>query len=166
MLRENGTIVTETRLSHANNGVAMVAFFDLLPEACEVVFEAGYNWVWLYDVLEPLRMINGMHLANPLHVRIIAAAQIRTDKLDARKLAMLLRAGLIPEVHIPGPATRARKLVLRQRMFLVRERTRLRNRIHKLLARQHHLAMPEVSDIFGAKGMAALRKAQLPSPDR
>jgi transposase len=117
-------------------------------------------------VLEPLRMVSGIHLASPYQTRLIAAAQIKTDKFDARKLAKLLRGGLIPEVHIPGPETRANKLVLRQRMFLVRERTRIRNRIHKLLGRQHGLEMPQVSDLFGTKGRAALRAARLGEPDQ
>lgn len=61
-------------------------------------------------------------MASPYQTRIITAAQIKTDKLDAWKLAMLLRADLISAVHIPDRATRARKDVLWQRM-------QIRNRI-------------------------------------
>ena len=45
-------------------------------------------------------------LANPFKTRIIAEAQIKTDKVDARILADLLRANLIAKVHICGKATR------------------------------------------------------------
>jgi transposase len=166
VLDGNGDILREERLEHEDDGRLIACFFNGMSEPCEVVFEATQNWVWLYDVLEPLRMVSGIHLANPYQTRVIAAAQIKTDKLDARKLAKLLRGGLIPEVHIPGPVTRADKLVLRQRMFMVRLRTRMRNRIHKILARQHGLEMPQVSDLFGAKGVAALRAAKLGDPDR
>lgn len=55
--------------------------------------------------------------------------------------------------------------MLRQRTFWVRERTKLRNRVHRLLGRQHGLAMPQVSDLFGKKGMSALSKLQLATPD-
>ena len=72
-------------------------------------------------------------LANPFKTRIIAEAQIKTDKVDARILADLLRGKLVPSVHIVGRETRQIKEVLRQRCFFVRQRTMLRNRIHRLL---------------------------------
>jgi len=161
-----GEVVREERLPHEGDGRMIACFFDGVAEPCEVVFEATQNWMWLYDVLEPLKMVSGIHLASPYQTRLIAAAQIKTDKLDARKLARLLRGGLIAEVHIPGPVTRADKQVLRQRMFMVRLRTRVRNRVHKIIARQHGLEMPQVSDLFGTKGVAALRAAKLGEPDR
>jgi len=45
-------------------------------------------------------------LANPFKTRIIAEAQIMTDKVDARILADLLRGRLVPSVHIVGRETR------------------------------------------------------------
>ena len=51
-------------------------------------------------------MVESIQLANAQRVRIIAEAQIKTDKLDARHLAWLLRADLIPAIHIPPPETR------------------------------------------------------------
>jgi transposase len=55
--------------------------------------------------------------------------------------------------------------VIRQRIFWVRERTKVRSRIHKIISRQHNLNMPKVTDLFGKKGRAALNKAVLPDPD-
>jgi transposase len=58
--------------------------------------------------------------------------------------------------------------VLRQRLFWVRERTKLRNRVHSLLDRQHEeLALPVCSDLFGTKGMRALEglATRLSAPD-
>jgi transposase len=129
-----------------------------------VAFEASMNWHWLYEVLE--RSMPGSHitLANPFKTRIIAEAQVKTDKVDARILALLLRAELICAVHIPARETRQRKEVLRQRCFFVRQRTTLRNRIHRLLGAQHDLKLPQVSDLFGKKGMSFLEKLELPAP--
>ena len=129
-----------------------------------VAFEASMNWHWLYEVLE--RSMPGCHitLANPFKTRIIAEAQVKTDKVDARILALLLRAELICAVHIPARETRQRKEVLRQRCFFVRQRTMLRNRIHRLLGAQHDLKLPQVSDLFGKKGMSFLEKLELPAP--
>jgi transposase len=85
-----------------------------------VVFEASMNWHWLFEVLEQSMPGHHITLANPFKTRIIAEAQVKTDKIDARILALLLRAGLISSVHIPCKVTRDRKEVLRQRCFFVR----------------------------------------------
>ncbi|WP_395740632.1 IS110 family transposase [Prosthecobacter sp.] len=129
-----------------------------------VVFEASMNWHWLYEVLESAMPAEHIMLANPFKTRIIAEAQVKTDKIDARILARLLRAGLISSVHIPCKATRERKEVLRQRCFFVRQRTMLRNRIHRLIGAQHDLKLPQCSDLFGKKGMSFLEKLTLPAP--
>ena len=129
-----------------------------------VVFEASMNWHWLYEVLEQSMVPEHLTLANPFKTRIIAEAQVKTDKIDARILALLLRAGLVSSVHIPCKETRQRKEVLRQRCFFVRQRTMLRNRIHRLLGAQHDVKLPQCSDLFGKKGMSFLEKLELPAP--
>jgi transposase len=129
-----------------------------------VVFEASMNWHWLYEELEQHMPAPHLTLANPFKTRIIAEAQVKTDKIDARILALLLRAGLVSSVHIPCKETRQRKEVLRQRCFFVRQRTMLRNRIHRLLGAQHDLKLPVCSDLFGKKGMSFLEKLELPAP--
>ena len=64
------------------------------------------NWHWLLEILEEAMPREDIVLANPFKTRIIAEAQIKTDKVDARILADLLRANLIAKVHICGKATR------------------------------------------------------------
>lgn len=129
-----------------------------------VVFEASMNWHWLYELLEREMPAKDILLANPFRTRIIAEAQVKTDKVDAHILAQLLRANLIAQVHIPAKETRQRKEVLRQRCYFVRQRTALRNRIHRLLGAQHDLKLPQVSDLFGKKGMSFLERLELPAP--
>jgi transposase len=131
---------------------------------CRVVFEACMNWHWLLEILEEAIPREDIVLANAFKTRIIAEAQIKTDKVDARILADLLRANLISKVHICGKATREVKEVLRQRCFFVRQRTMMRNRIHRLLSAQHGLKLPQCSDLFGVKGMSFLHKLELPAP--
>ena len=65
-------------------------------------------------------------LAHPYKGRIIAEAQIKTDKVDARALAFLLRLGAVPRADVPRAVVRRRMEVLRQRLFRVRECTELR----------------------------------------
>lgn len=165
VMDQEGKVELEKRLDHRSVG-CFERFFSSLKEECQVVYEASANWGWLYERLEGIGNIKRIVLAHPYHVRLIAAAQIKTDKIDARKLAMLLRADLILSVHIPRKETRLRKEVLRQRVFWVKQRTRFRNRVHRIMGRHQNIDMPQVSDLFGKKGMAALEKAKLPEPDR
>jgi len=160
----DGEIILERRVEH-NNPLVFDEILGGLSEPAAVVYESGLNWTWLYEVLERIENVKSITLANAYKVRLIAEAQIKTDKIDARKLAMLLRLGMVPSCHIPDRATRDRKEVLRQRAYWVRQRTGLRNRIHKLIGKQHSLQMPQVSDLFGKKGKDALHKAVLPEPD-
>ncbi len=117
-----------------------------------------------FEILERELSFERIVLANPFKTRIIAEAQIKTDKVDARILADLLRGKLVPSVHIVGRETRQIKEVLRQRCFFVRQRTMLRNRIHRLLGGQHEVKLPQCSDLFGRRGLSFLEKLELPAP--
>ena len=67
-----------------------------------MVFEASMNWHWLFEILERELSSERIVLANPFKTRLIAEVQIKTDKVDARILADLLRGKLVPSVHIVG----------------------------------------------------------------
>ena len=77
-----------------------------------------------------------MHLAHPLRTQAIAAARVKTDAVDAKTLAHLLRTGLLPEAYIAPPELRDLRELLRHRAVLTRMRTAVKNRVHALLARQ------------------------------
>jgi transposase len=159
---ERGQQVRERRIS-GNSPAGFAQFFAELGEPSRVVMEACWNWGWLYDVLGETPGVEQVVLAHPYKTRLIAEAQIKTDKVDARALAMLLRGDLVAQSHAPSAAARQRKQLLRQRLFWVRLRTRLRNRVHALLARQRGLEMPQVTDLFGARGRGWLATVRLPT---
>lgn len=127
------------------------------------VIETSRNWGMLYDILDDL----GLHpvLAHSTKVRWIAESRIKTDKIDARVLASLLRVDLIPAIHVPPRKVRRQKTLLRQRLWLVSEQTRIKNRIHDLIDR-NHLAIPDRSDLFGTAGRAWMNRLSLPDVDQ
>jgi len=90
----------------------------------------------------------------------------KTDKLDARGLAILLRNGTLPEVWIPPSELRDQRELLRLRIFLVRLRTRVKNRIHGTLGR-HNVQVPG-ADLFGigARLQLCTRLPELPVHSR
>jgi transposase len=137
---------------------------EALPEAighldgpCQVVLEATGNWGYIADLLTPL--VDELVLAHPLKVRAIAAAKVKTDKIDATILAQLLRTDLVPRAYLAPPAIRALRDLLRLRASLVRTRTSLKNRVHALLAKRG-LRAP-VTDLFGKRGRCWLGEQPL-----
>jgi transposase len=160
---ERGRKLAEARIE-GNSADGFVQYLKGLGGKSRVVIEACWNWGKLYDTLEAIPGVEEVVLAHPLKTRLIADAQIKTDKLDARALALLLRGGFIARAHVPRPATRRRKNLLRQRLYWSRLRTRLRNRVHALVDR-HDAPLPQCSDLFGRKGSRALEALELPAPD-
>ena len=86
-------------------------------------------------------------LCNPLEAKRRMGLTKKTDTLDARGLAILLRNGTLPEVWIPPSELRDQRELLRLRIFMVRLRTRVKNRIHGTLSR-HNVQVPG-ADLFG-----------------
>jgi transposase len=156
---DQGKIIREMRVLNDRN--SLKGFLKGLTKPLKGVVEAGPTWGWIYDTLGELGV--KMIVANPSAVRAIAAAKIKTDKIDARMLASLLRVGLIPEVYVPTEEVRAQKMLWRERIWLVRMHVRLKNRIHRLL-NHYHVEVPEFSDLFGAAGRRFLEGIELPDP--
>lgn len=159
---QEGRVIRSKRLE--NKPEPFQEFFKRLQGPSETVLEASRTWGIMYDLLEELEGVESVKLAHSQKVRAIAEAKIKTDKIDSHILAQLLRADLIPSAYIPSKQTRSYKEMIRQRVFLVRMRTRLKNRIHVFLDRLH-IPLPSVTDIFGRRGTDYLRKLKLPGVD-
>jgi len=86
---------------------------------------------WVYDHLKPLA--RELKVAHPAMLKAIAASKKKNDKVDARKIADLLRCDLLPECYMAPGATRDLRRVLRYRNLVVRQATRMKNRIAGLL---------------------------------
>jgi transposase len=108
------------------------------------VIEASGSYRWLYDLLSPLGEVV---LAHPLRLRAIVSGRAKTDKLDARLLAQLLRAGLIPTSYVPPKPYAELRDLTRSRARLVRHQSKARNELHALLARRN--VHPPLKTPFG-----------------
>ena len=139
-------------------------FKELLgdPDGTHVALEATDGWEWLAELLQEAGY--DVHLAHPLRTRAIAAARVKTDAVDAKTLAHLLRTGLLPEAYIAPPELRDLRGLLRHRAVLTRMRTAVKNRVHALLARQG--IRPEHTDLFGNAGREFLASVELPEGSR
>jgi transposase len=140
-------------------------FLELLAEIdgdCRIALEATYGWEWLADVLQDAGY--ELHLAHPLRTKAIASARVKTDAVDARTLAHLLRTDLLPEAYIAPRELRELRDLLRHRVALTRMRSALKQRVGATLAR-HGIQRP-YSDMFGPAATRFLVQLELPEAAR
>lgn len=161
VLNTQGNLLMNIKV--ANKRESYQSLLHELKEPCQAVLEAGYAWGPTYDLLSELGV--DVTLAHAQKVKAIAAAKIKTDAIDAHTLAQLLQADLIPEVYVPTKDIRQQKDVLRQRCWLVRMKTMIKNRVHALLDR-NHIDTTAYADLFGKAGRAFLPSVMLPQTER
>jgi transposase len=125
--------------------------------ATQIALEATYGCEWLADVLQDAGY--ELHLAHPLRTKAIASARVKTDAVDARTLAQLLKADLLPEAYIAPRELRDLRDLLRHRVAMTRRRAALKNRAGSILAKQG-IKRP-YSDMFGPGGLAFLDALEL-----
>lgn len=153
LMDAQGTIKENLRLPTDSLG----DYAATLPPSTMAVLEATRNWQYAYDLLA--EQVDQVELAHPKEVKAIASAKIKTDRIDAATLAHLARADLLPTAYAPPQRIRQGRALVRHRAKMVRDRARIKNRVHALLA-QKGLRSP-VSDLFGKEGRIFL--AQLGS---
>lgn len=107
-----------------------------LQESDHVVIESTTNAWHVHDLLEPL--VERVVVANPIKVKQIALARVKTDIRDTLILARLLAANLVPSVWVPPIHVRQMRQLLSQRRQLVETHTQILNRMHSV-AHRHHL---------------------------
>jgi transposase len=94
--------------------------------------ESSSVWYNVYRHLSEERKLDVV-LSNPIKTRAIASAKIKTDKLDAIKLADLLRGGYIAQCYVPSKRIMDLRELVRHRSALVGMRTNLKNKIHSIV---------------------------------
>src|ERR1051326_8819996 len=107
------------------------AWVQKRPRSWVGAMEATLFTGWIYDHLKPLAQ--ELKVAHPAMLKAIAASKKKNDKVDARKIADLLRCDLLPECYMAPSAIRNLRRVLRYRNLVVRQATRMKNRIAGLL---------------------------------
>jgi transposase len=105
-----------------------------------------------------------VEIADARKAKGLAPLACKTDRIDAWVLAELARRQLVPALWLPDPSVRGARERARFRLFLVRKRSSLKQRIHQTLVA---FGQPcPVADLFGAAGRRLLEQLQLPEPWR
>ncbi len=129
---------------------------------CQAVCEStGNMWLKTYEAFESAGI--PIKLANTHRMRIISDMDVKTDPIDARKLANALRAGMVPECYVAPPELRSVRELMRCRIRLVQDRTAVVNQIHSLLDR--HDWKINSSHMYSNKGLKQLFALNLGDPN-
>jgi transposase len=88
-----------------------------------VCVECIFTWYWLADLCarEEIPFV----LGHALYMKAIHGGKAKNDKIDAQKIAVLLRGGMLPQAYVYPAAMRATRDLLRRRMHLMRKRAEL-----------------------------------------
>lgn len=101
-----------------------------------LTFEVSGQAGCLYDQLRD--SVSSLTVSNPSKMTWIYRTAKKTDRIDARKQAVLLQMGEIPAVHMPSKAVRQWRGQIQHRRKLLNSRTQIKNRIRAWLKGQGH----------------------------
>ena len=124
------------------------------------VIESMTGARFVHDTLESLGW--AVEIADAQKVKGLAPLAVKTDRIDARVLAMLSQRDLVPAIWLPDPRVREERELARFRLHLVKHRSQLKHRIHSTLI---SFGRPcPVTDLFGVAGRELLAKLEVPEP--
>ena len=131
VLDGEGNLVQQTVL--ATQASALLDFFAGVRGELHVTFEEGTHSAWLYDLL--VRRVSKLVVCNPRKNALLKAGN-KSDQIDARKLAELLRAGLLSPVYHGQNSTADREATGAQLSALTEDTTRIMGRLKALYRSQ------------------------------
>ena len=121
VLNQEGKVLLHRNLPTDPDGfLAAVAPYR---EDLVVCVECIFTWYWIADVCTE----QGIHfvLGHALYMRAIHGAKAKNDRVDSRKLAGLLRGGLLPQSYAYPAEMRGTRDLMRRRLHFVRHRSDL-----------------------------------------
>lgn len=117
ILNQDGDVVYHRNIHSCANQFlkAIVPYRDDLVVAVECMF----CWYWLADLCakEGIEFV----LGHALYMKAIHGGKAKNDPIDAKKIAVLLRGGMIPMAYVYPSEMRSTRDLLRQRMHFMRK---------------------------------------------
>jgi transposase len=124
-----------------------------------VAVECIFTWYWLADLCahEGLPFV----LGHALYMKAIHGGKAKNDRIDARKIAVLLRGGMLPQAYVYPAEMRATRDLLRRRMHLMRKRAELLTHIQNTNSQYN---LPEIGKKIAYKANREGVAARFPDP--
>src|SRR5919198_1019639 len=157
ILRHDGEI-----LLHRNMKAAPEPFLKAVApyrEEMAVAVECIFTWYWLADLWAQQNI--PFVLGHALYMKAIHGGKAKNDKIDAHKIAVLLRGGMLPMAYVYPPEMRATRDLLRRRCHLMRKRAELLAHIQNTNSQYN---LPEFGKKLAYKGKRAGVEDHFPEP--
>jgi transposase len=157
---DSGVVRFAGRVPSTPEGVAVLA--ESLLASDRVALEVTSSCWEVTRLLTP--HVNKVIVVSPDDTGI-ASARAKTDKRDAKTLAVLCWRGDLDAVWMPDERCQILRRRLQRREQLVRARSRFKNEISAVFQRRL-MERPGFSDLFGVSGRQWLAEVQLPLEER
>lgn len=153
---ESGNKVDSKSIS--NQPDKLKDYLSAIPRPFSLAVEATYNCYFFMDIAK--MYTDKAYLANSYELKAFAKRHKKTDKIDAKLIADVLRKGYLPIVTMPDEQTRRIRAILRYRMNLVRDRSQ---NIHRLKSFMDKIGENSNGDFTTCKRLNELVYAHLPT---
>jgi transposase len=140
---------------HRNLPAEPDAFLQVIApyrEDVVVAVECIFTWYWLADLCQSEGI--PFVLGHALYMKAIHGGKAKNDKIDSRKIAGLLRSGMVPQAYVYPAEMRSTRDLLRRRTYLVRKRADLLGHIQNTNSQCN---LPE----FGHKIVTQCQRAEV-----
>ena len=127
VLNGSGKLVMETIVG--TKASSILQFLHGLRGELHVTWEEGTWAAWLYDLLQP--QVQQVLVCNPRRNALLKEGS-KSDKVDARKLAELLRTGMLRPVYHGENGLRTLRELARSYQTISKDLTRVMNRLKAL----------------------------------
>src|SRR4030066_1706788 len=137
IMNQDGEIVTHRNIR--TNPEVFLKTIAPCREDIVVAVECIFTWYWLADLCaqENIPFV----LGHALYMKAIHGGKAKNDKIDAHKIAVLLRGGMIPMAYVYPQQMRSTRDLLRRRMHLTRKRAELLGHIQNT---NYQYNLPEI----------------------
>ncbi len=125
VLDQEGNVLVSKNIASAPE-----PFLELIApyrEDVAVAAECMFTWYWLADLCAREGLV--FVLGHALYMRAIHGGKAKNDRIDAHKIAALLRGGMLPQAYVYPQAMRATRDLMRRRNYLMRQRAELLSHI-------------------------------------
>jgi len=139
-----------TVLVHKKLGVNPPEFLHIIApyrEGVVVAVECIFTWYWLADLCtrEKIPFV----LGHALYMKAIHGGKAKNDKIDAHKIAVLLRGAMMPVAYAYPAGMRATRDLLRRRCHFMRKRAEILSHIQNTTSQYN---LPDIGRKIAYKG--------------
>ena len=144
IMDDKGNVSCNDKVENTHKSIKKYFAKKKILLSANIVMESSSVWYDTYRFLTDDLGYKNVALSNPYLTKAIASSKKKTDKVDAKILADLLRGGYIATCYVPDKKIVEQRKLVRYRKKLIQWRTSAKNSIHGVLL-QEGIRIPGVT---------------------